>query len=64
MAGGRREVGGAREVGGRWEVGGGGGGRWEVAGRSEGGTEPDQAHHRRKPQAMLTVPNRTVTPMF
>ena len=57
--------GGRCEGGGRCgEVGGGGGGRWEVAGRSEGGTEPDQAHHRRKPQAMLTVPNRTVTPMF
>ena len=54
--------------GGRWEaveVGGGkqgergrrcgAGGGWEV-----GGTEPDR--HRRKPQAMLTVPNRRTEP--
>ena len=50
--------------GGGWEVGGGGEvgcGGWEV-----GGTEPDrtQAHHGWVPQAMLTVPNRTVTPMI
>ena len=56
----------------RWE---GGGGRWQAGrravwgGRWVGGgwhrTGPyRQAHHRRKPQAMLTVPNRTVTPMI
>ena len=73
--GGGREVGG-EACGRRWEVGGGrreagwevAVRRWEVGGRWVGGgwhrTGPyRQAHHRRKPQAMLTVPNRTVTPM-
>ena len=51
-----------------WEVGGEGGVRAVWGGRWVGGgwhrTGPyRQAHHRRKPQAMLTVPNRTGTPM-
>ena len=54
-------MGGCGTWGGR-EVGGGIGGRWEVGGRWHRTGPYRQTHHRRKPQAMPTVPNGTVTP--